>query len=110
MYRYLLSRVSEDYGVTVSHAPKLFTLFDDKVYAELLKIRVPDLVGEVSEVSVSGGELLVGGVFPHVGLIEEYDVVSLSEGIMVVSDGLEVNLRVFGGSHVARRTIKVPHG
>jgi len=81
----------------------------NSVPGELLKIRVPNLVGEVSEVSVSGDELLVGGVFPHVGLTEDHDVVSLSEGIAVVSDGLEVNLRVFGSSHVARRTIKVPH-
>jgi len=64
----------------------------------------------VSEVSVSRDQLLVGGVFPHVGLTEDDDVVSLSEGVTVVSDGLDVNLRVLSRSHVARRAIKVPHG
>lgn len=76
----------------------------------MFKIRVPNLVGEVSEVSVSGDELLVGGVFPHHSLTEDHNVVTLSERISVVGDRLEMNLRVFSGGHIARRAIKIPHG
>lgn len=76
----------------------------------LIEIRIPNLFSVASEVGVSGDQLLVGGVFPHVGLTEDDDVVSLSEGVTVVRDGLDVNLRVLGGGHVARRAIKVPHG
>lgn len=65
------------------------------------EIRIPNLVSEVSEVGVGRDELLVGGVFPHVSLAEDHDVVSLSEGVSVVSDRLEVNLRVLGSGHVA---------
>jgi len=63
----------------------------------------------MSEVGVSRDQLLVGGVLPHVGLTKDKDVVSLSEGVTVVGDRLEVNLTVLSGGHVARRSIKVPH-
>lgn len=82
----------------------------DSVPGLLGKIRIPNLVSKVSEVSVGRNELLVGGVFPHVSLTEDKDVVSLSEGVLVVGNRLEVNLRVLGSGHVARRSIKVPHG
>lgn len=64
----------------------------------------------MSEVGVSGDQLLVGGVLPHQGLTKDEDVVSLSEGVSVVGDRLEVNLTVLSSGHVARGAIKVPHG
>ena len=67
----------------------------------LFEIRIPNLVSVMPEVGVGGDELLVGGVFPHVGLTEDEDVVSLSEGVAVVGDRLEVDLRVLGSGHVA---------
>jgi len=82
----------------------------DSVPGLLSEVGVPDLVSEVSEVGVGGDELLVGGVFPHHGLTEDHNVVALSERISVVGDRLEVNLRVFGGGHVAGRAIEIPHG
>jgi len=82
----------------------------DSIPGLLSEIRIPNLVSEMSEVGVGGDELLVGGVLPHVGLAEDHDVVALSEGVSVVGDGLEVNLRVLGSRHVAGGSIEVPHG
>lgn len=60
----------------------------DSIPGLLGEVRIPNLVGEMSEVGVGGDELLVGGVFPHVSLAEDHDVVSLSEGVSVVGDRL----------------------
>ena len=37
----------------------------------LFEIRIPNLISVMPEVGVCGDELLVGGVFPHVGLTED---------------------------------------
>lgn len=62
---------------------------------------VPNLVGEVAEVSVGGDELLEGAIFPLPRLAVDHDVVASTEGIAEDSDGLEDNFRVLSASLVA---------
>jgi len=71
---------------------------------------VPDLFGEVSEVGVSGDQVLELLVLPDPGLAHDKDVVTASKGISEHGNGLEDDLRVLGLSLVAAGTVKVPLG
>ena len=71
---------------------------------------IENFLGVNSEVGVGGGELLAGAISPLVGLGHDDDMVSTSEGISVVGDGLHDNLGVVSVSLVAGGTIVVPVG
>jgi len=63
----------------------------DSVPWLLFSVLVKDLLGESSEVGVGWDELLVGGVFPSVGLAHNEDVVTSEERIWVVGNWLQDN-------------------
>ena len=67
----------------------------------LSSIGVEDWLGEGSEVGVGWDEVLVGGVFPGVGLGEDEDVVSSEERIREEGNWLHDDLGVLSGGLVA---------
>ena len=69
---------------------------------------IPDFIGVVSEVSVSGNELLASVVFPVPGLAHNNDVVTASEGVSVVRNWLQNNLRLVSDSLISAGAIIVP--
>ena len=62
---------------------------------------VPNLGGEVAEVSVGGDELLEGAIFPLPRLAVDHDVVATAERIAEDSDGLEDDFGVLSAGLVA---------
>ena len=74
----------------------------------LLGKSIKDLGGVNSEVGVSGDELLIGSVSPGVGLTENHDVVSSSEGIREEEARLEDDLRVLSSGLVSGGSIVIP--
>lgn len=101
---------AERLSLELSEAGEHLVLLLDTIPWEFFGAGVPDLICEVTEVSVAGDHLLVGGVFPSPGLAHNHDVVALTEGIGEVSDGLKVDLGVFSGGLITARAIVVPHG
>jgi len=71
---------------------------------------VPDLVGEVAEVGVGGDELLAVLVLPVKGLAHDQNVVTATERVGIVGDGLEDNLRFVGDGLVGGGAVVVPLG
>ena len=69
---------------------------------------IPDFIGVVSEVSVSGNELLASVVFPVPGLAHNNDVVTASEGVSVVRNWIQNNLRLVSDSLISAGAIIVP--
>eukprot|EP00356_Strombidium_inclinatum_P008052 CAMPEP_0170486484 /NCGR_PEP_ID=MMETSP0208-20121228/5491_1 /TAXON_ID=197538 /ORGANISM="Strombidium inclinatum, Strain S3" /LENGTH=400 /DNA_ID=CAMNT_0010760441 /DNA_START=89 /DNA_END=1291 /DNA_ORIENTATION=+ len=76
----------------------------------LFDVLLENLLGESAEVGVAGHELRVGGVHPGVGLAQDHDVVSASEGVGEEEAGLQDHLGVFSRGLVGRRAVKVPVG
>ena len=71
---------------------------------------VPNLVSEVSEISVGRHELLEGFIFPVESLTQDDDVVATTEGVSEHSARLEDDFRVFGDGLISRAAIIVPFG
>ena len=69
---------------------------------------VPNLLGEMSEVSVIWDELLELFILPLVAFAEHENVVTLSERIAVHGDWLEDDFRLFSQCLVCGRTIIIP--
>ena len=66
------------------------------------RVGIENLLGEMPEVCVGWHEVLVGVVGPDVGLGENHNVVSSSEGIREEETWLEDDLRVLGCGLVGR--------
>lgn len=64
----------------------------------------------MSKVCIRGNELGAGFVIPVEALAHDKDVISLSEGISVVSNGLDDDLRLVSDSLVGGGAIVVPVG
>ena len=80
----------------------------DTVPGLLLETLVPNLSCKVSEVGVAGHEDLASAVLPVEGLAKDEDVVTFSEGVIEVGDGLEDDFGVLSHGLVSGRTIIVP--
>jgi len=84
-------------------------LLDSKPWL-LVGSGVENFLGGGSEVGVGGGKFSAGAISPLVGLGHDDDMVSTSEGISVVGDGLHDDLGVVSVSLVAGGAIVVPVG
>jgi hypothetical protein len=62
---------------------------------------VPDFIGIVSEVSVSGNELLASVVLPVPGLAHNKNVITTSEGVSVISNWLQNYLGLVSDSLIS---------
>jgi hypothetical protein len=99
-------RPGREFTESTEHLILLF----DTVPGLFIFVLVPDLGCDMAEVGKSGDESLVGGVFPGKGLAHDKNIVSLSERVGEVSDGLQSDLRIFCGGLPAGRAIVVPVG
>jgi hypothetical protein len=68
------------------------------------------LHGKVSKVSIGRHKLTAGVVSPVEGLAHDKDVVSLSEGVSVVGNGLDDDLRLISDSLIGGGTVVIPVG
>ena len=81
----------EEGVLLLNTVPSLFTL-NFRIF--------PDLIGEVSEVSVCRHEFFEGLIRPVECLAHDNDVITTAEGVTEHSDRLENNFRIFGDSLV----------
>lgn len=74
----------------------------------LLVCRIEDFLSVNAEVGVSGDEILASCISPSVGVAHDKEVLASAERIAEDRDGAKDDLRVVGGSLIARRAIIVP--
>lgn len=80
----------------------------DTVPRLLVRTSIENFLGVGAEVSVGRHQLGAGGVLPSEGLSHNKHVIGLAEGVTEDSNRFHDDLRIVGGSLIARGTIVVP--
>ena len=81
----------EEGVLLLNTVPSLFT-FNFRIF--------PDLISEVSEVSVCRHEFFEGLIIPAEGLAHDNDIITTADGVTEHSDRFEYNFRIVGDSLV----------